>query len=146
MRQIVITLAVLTFGTSAASTGEAARIVGVIPRNSVDLRPLVCPCEFDLGNQIDGEPVLIIDHNGSDQAAFVRMDTTTVRLANTSPFRFQCKQGEEITASWKGGGATVRVRLKMDGPGEEACWFRGWLTVTKGSRRETRRIIGGCGC
>ena len=141
-----LVLIALAWAHSSVNGAGTAAMIGVIPRKSVDLRPLVCPCEFDLGHQIDGETILIIDHNGSDQAAFVRIDSTTVRIANSNAFRFQCKQGEEVTASWKGEGATVRVKLRVDGPGEEACSFRGWLTVTKGRRRETRRIIGGCGC
>ena len=147
MRRIAIMIAVLILRTSPAPAGEsAAAIIGVIPPKSVDLQQLTCPCEFDLGKQIDGETALIVDHNGSDQAAFVQIDGSTLRLANSNAFRFHCTRREEITASWKGGGATVRVKLKADGPGEEACWFRGWISVTKGGRRETRRIIGGCGC
>ncbi len=147
MRRIVILMAVLILRTPPAPAGESApAIIGVIPQKLVGLQQFICPCVFDLGNQIDGETALIIDHNGSDQAAFGQIDGSTLRLANSSAFRFQCKRREEITASWKGGGATVRVKLKVDRPGEEACLFRGWLSVTKGRRRETRRIIGGCGC
>lgn len=110
------------------------------------MRQFVCPCEFDLGKEIDGETCLIIDHNGPGQPVFANIDGSVLRLENTDAFRFSCQSGEELDASWEGEGVRLRIKLAVDGPGEESCWFRGVVVVAKGSRRETRKIVGACGC
>jgi hypothetical protein len=145
MQRVLAAMAAVIVATSPA--GEASSpILSIIPQKSVNLQKLACPCVFDLGVQEDGEPLLIIDHNGTDQMAFVQIGGSTVRLPVSQAFRFACKKGEAVTASWKKDDLSIRVRLKVDGPGEEACFFRGTLTATKARRRETRRIVGGCGC
>jgi hypothetical protein len=76
----------------------------------------------------------------------VQIDGSTVRMANSRPFRHHCRRQEKVIASWKSKGVTVQLKLLVDRPGEEACFFRGWLSATKGRRRETHQVIGGCGC
>lgn len=122
------------------------RLVGVLPRGAVPQRDFVCPCEFDLGRHIDGEPGLIVDHNGKGQPAFANIDGRTLRLANAVPFKSSCAKEERIEASWRSSEVRIAVALTTDGPGEESCWFRGELTAQKGRRSETRKIVGACGC
>lgn len=143
-RLILVTIISLAIVRSAAA--EQERLVRILERSAVPQSKFVCPCEFDLGRHIDGEVGLIIDHNGEGQPAFANIDGSVLRLENTNAFRFNCQRGEEMTASWAGDGVRLRIELETEGPGEESCWFRGSLMVTKGSRQETRRIVGACGC
>ena len=145
MKRIAGVVAAVILALSPA--GEAsAPILSILPQKAVNLQKLACPCVFDLGVHQDGEPLLIIDHNGTDQKAFVQIGGSTVALPVSQAFRFECRRGEAVTASWKSEDASLRVKLTVDGPGEEACFFRGSLTAVRGGRRETRRIVGGCGC
>lgn len=84
--------------------------------------------------------------NGEGQRAWAKIDGALVELKNVSAFRFACKPGELVTASWEAAGTTLAIALITDGPGDESCWFRGLLTVNKGSRSATRKIVGACGC
>jgi hypothetical protein len=144
-RRGIVAVAAVILATSLASEASAP-ILSIIPQKAVNLQKLICPCVFDLGVQQDGEPLLIIDHNGTDQLAFVQINGSTIELPVNKAFRFQCRKGEEVTASWKAEDVSVRVKLTVGGPGEESCFFGGSLTATKAGRRETRRIVGGCGC
>ena len=122
------------------------RLIQIFPRSSVPEQKLVCPCEFDLGKHIDGETVLIIDHNGEGQPAFVNIDGAILRIANTAPFKFSCAAKDRVDASWESSGVKLSIVLTTDGPGEESCWFRGEMAAQKGRRTETRKIVGACGC
>jgi hypothetical protein len=129
-----------------SSEAEQERLVRIIPLSAVPQKMSACPCEFDLGRDIDGETGLIIDRNGKGQPAFANIEGSMLRLENTSRFRFDCRRGEKSTASWRGNGVHLRIEVQTKGPGEESCWFRGLLMASKGSRHETRRIVGACGC
>jgi hypothetical protein len=123
-------------------------LIGTIPREECP-RPgeLLCPCEFDLGTQVDGEIGLIIDRNGEGQQALANIDGTIARFRNSGEFRERdCKPGTLVTSTWSGSGVTLKVVLITDRPGEEACWYHGLLTVTRGERSATRKIVGACGC
>jgi hypothetical protein len=143
MHRLSLTMAMLSLLTLGAAE---APIIRIVPRDAVPSREFICPCEFDLGNDIDGETGLIIDHNGEDQAAFANIEGTVVRLENKERFRFDCETGDSVIASWTGKDLDVRVNLTIEGQGEESCWFRGHLTVKKGNRTEKRSIVGACGC
>jgi hypothetical protein len=128
------------------AVSAAERILRIIPPAAVDQRPLICPCELDFGRQIDGETAIVIDHNAEGQPAVVNVEGTIMRLANSSPFRFACTAGEKVSGAWKGENVRLRIDLRVKGPGEESCWFNGTLHVERDGRRETRRVVGACGC
>ena len=141
MRRLALLLLVPVFIASAAE-----RILRIVPRVAIDQRQMVCPCELDFGRRIDGETAIIIDHNAEGQPAIVNVEGTVMRLTNHTPFRFDCTRGERLNAAWTGGNVRVSLELEVEGPGEESCWFDGRLHVKKDTRRETRRVVGACGC
>jgi hypothetical protein len=126
------------------------QVIGVLPQSQSQSMSMwnkfVCPCEFDLGAQIDGETALIVDRNGEGQRAFANIEGAFLELRNTTPFESSCTLGRLSRATWEAAGVTLQIALLADGEGEESCWFRGLLTVTSGPRSATRKIIGACGC
>lgn len=130
-----------------ADAPRTGPLIGVLPRTAVPQQSFLCPCEFDLGVHIDGETGLIIDRNGDGQRAYANIDGSIVELKNAVPFKSECKPGELVTGAWKTAGVTLKLWLITDrDPGEESCWFRGLMTVEKGSRGATRKVVGACGC
>lgn len=105
-----------------------------------------CPCHFDLGKHIDGEDILVIDYRGDGQAAYAMIDGALLRLPNASPFHYTCEPGKTVKGTWSTAGTRLSVVLVTERPGEESCWFHGEMNVVKGNRRETRKIVGACGC
>jgi hypothetical protein len=89
---------------------------------------------------------LLIDRNGEGQRAYANVDGAVIELNNTTAFQSACTRGELVTAAWGASDVTLKITLLTDGEGEESCWFRGLLTVNKGTRSATRKIIGACGC
>lgn len=141
----VLTLLLITSALGASSRQE--RMVRIFSRYAVPgYAGFICPCEFDLGDAVDDETGLIVNHNAEGQPAFVSIDGSIVRLERSAAFRFRCDPNEAVQGSWRARGIDLQVKLTCEGPGEEACFFRGVLRATKGSRTEARRIVGGCGC
>jgi hypothetical protein len=139
------TLCALGITALPLSGAEPSRnLIGVLsPRPQNDF---VCPCEFDLGTKIDGEVGLIIDRNGEEQRAFANIGGSVLELKNTVRFESTCAAGKLVTASWSFGDVDLKIRVLTGGEGEESCWYRGLLTVTRGDRGATRKIVGACGC
>src|SRR5688572_790194 len=122
-------------------------LIGTFRHEAVEgVSAFVCPCDFDLGTDVDGENGLTVDHNGEGQHAYVNVAGKFLRLRNSEPFRFSCTPGSLVRARWQAADTLLKVDLLTEGPGNEACFFHGLMTLTIGARSATRKIVGGCGC
>lgn len=55
MKRYLVALAVLSLASASSGAERRQKLLRILDRQAVPSRDFVCPCEFDLGNHVDGE-------------------------------------------------------------------------------------------
>jgi len=105
----------------------------------------MCECEFYRG-QVNGATTVFATRQ-ERSIAFAMVDGRLVTFqrgglaANSS-----CRENIRNRERWIANGVAIVLDYRAVGSGEEACWFKGKMTVSVGKRATSFPINGACGC
>ena len=107
--------------------------------------PFECDCEFYRG-RVDGRTIVFATR-GQRTRGFAKVDGTALQLypAATADERV-CRKGRRHDERWTDGSTSVDLTAVVTSAGEEACWYQGQMTVTRGEQRARIAVTGSCGC
>jgi len=128
----------------APGAAPGSRIESLTPEDLQSL-PYECDCELYRG-EINGRTTVFATRRHGD-VALMRIDGAQVVLRRTgaSPLR-DCAAGGRLIERWANGGLRVTLTVQHDGKGDEACWYKGRLTIADAHGSETIAVAGACGC
>lgn len=119
--------------------------IGTIPMENLQSLPYRCECEFYRG-PINGATTVFATRR-ERVVAFVMIDGQLVTLQrNGKPRNPSCAKNVRFHERWVGGPTSVVLDLHVTGPGEEACWFKGKMSMAVGGRTASTSVSGACGC
>ncbi len=127
------------------ATPSPALVIDALSEAELSSAPFECDCDFNRGRG-DGRTVVFATR-GHRTRGLAKIDGTMVQLhLATKTDAGACRKGRRHEERWTDGSASVDLDAVVTGSGEEACWYRGRMTVTKGDRRERIAVTGSCGC
>jgi len=107
--------------------------------------PYMCECEFFRG-PINGATTVFATRR-ERTVALAMLDGRLVTLhRDGKPAKSICRKNVSYHERWVGGPWAVVLDQRATGPGEEACWYGGKMTVTAGNRTASTSVSGACGC
>lgn len=127
------------------NTKRNRNLLSVLAEEDLRAEPFQCDCEFYHGSNAIGNTLFATRHQRS--VAFVKIDGTVIRL--TAAVRVSdlgCDKARSYREEWRGSGVLVRLQFRAAGTGEEACWYKGRLTVETETASQTVSVSGSCGC
>lgn len=114
---------------------------------------LSCPCTFNEsikgameGSYGSGPQVFVIAPNEKQAHAIINLGNKDIKLLAKSVNRYICKTGQIYSSAWKKGDIELSATLKVTGPGAEACWFNGNVSVKVKGSKTSVPVKGACGC
>jgi len=122
-----------------------ALVIDTLSEAELSSAPFECDCEYHRG-RVDGRTVVFATR-GHRTRGLAKIDGTMLQLhLARKTDAGTCRKGRQQEERWTDGSASVDLDTVVTGSGEEACWYRGRMTVTNGGRRERIAVTGSCGC
>ncbi len=112
-----------------------------------------CGCYFSYSSEAKKRFPKFVFVSDDDKQAWMNLDGKDIKLAlthRTTPKVI--KIGSRLTRTYSGNGyavSVVYITTKMCAPNDEACEvtdYNATITVSKGARKQTVKLKGGCGC
>jgi hypothetical protein len=120
-------------------------MLSVLTEEDLRAEPFECDCEFYQGTNAIGNTVFATRHQRS--VAFVKIDGTVTRLAaGVRVSDLGCDKSRSYREVWRASGVIVKLQFRAAATGEEACWYKGRLTVETENASQTVSVSGSCGC
>jgi hypothetical protein len=124
---------------------SASSSVVTLEPAELDAEPFECDCEFYRG-RVDGRSVVFATRQHRTHG-LVKVDGTVLQLRPvTTVDETVCRKGHRHTGRWTEGSTSIDLDTVVTKAGDEACWYRGALTLTRGSTRVRIAVTGSCGC
>jgi len=119
--------------------------IGTIPMETLQSLPYQCECEFY--RDPTGGATTVFATRRERVVAFVMADGQLVTLQRDGkPRNSRCRKNVRYHERWVAGPTSVILDLHVTGPGEEACWFKGKMSIAVGARTTSTSVSGACGC
>jgi hypothetical protein len=131
--------------TATAAARSRPLAIDTLSEAELSAAPFECDCEFHRGD-VDGRTVVFATRAHRTRAV-ARIDGTTrqMRLVRKTD-EGDCRKGRPHSERWTDGSVSIDLDTTVTTSGDEACWYLGRMTVTKGERRERIAVTGSCGC
>jgi hypothetical protein len=107
--------------------------------------PYVCECEFYRGPVNGATTVFAIRQERT--FAFAMVDGRLVTFQRGGlPANSSCRKNIRNRERWTAIGVAIVLDYRAVGSGEEACWFKGMMTVSVGKRASSIPVSGAYWC
>jgi hypothetical protein len=133
------------FANEEVRKSSGPPVIDTLRAENFQSLPYICECEFFRG-PINGAATVFATRK-ERMIAFVMVDGRLVTLQRDGkPDNASCAKNVRYHERWVDGPTAVVLDYRATGPGEEACWFAGKMSIAVGKRITSTRITGACGC